>query len=114
METLSLEQGMLVSTCPTIWALRMRVSMSAIGSLMLIGRSLPARLDYARHFAVERELAQLDAPESELLVDAARPPGQRATVAQAHRRGIARQPLQLGARGFAILVRGLHVVDDLE
>src|SRR5580765_2784880 len=102
METLSLEQGMLVSTCPTSWALRMRVSMSAIGSLMLIGRSLPARLDYTRHFAVQRELAQLDAPESELLVYAARPPRQSATVAQAHRRGIPWQPLQLGARRVAV------------
>src|SRR5436190_13223834 len=114
METLSLEQGMLVSTCPTIWALRMRVSMSAIGSLILIAGSLPARLDHARHLAVQRELAQLDAPEAEFLVHAARPPGQRAAVAQPHRRGIARQPLQLGAGRFAVLVGGLDVVDRLE
>src|SRR5258706_3437296 len=102
---------MLASTCPTIWALRMRVSMSAIGSLMLIARSLPARLDDARHLAVQSEIAQLDAPEAEFLVHPAWPPGQRATVAQPDRRGIARQPLQLGARGVAVLVRSLHVVD---
>src|SRR5688572_10616109 len=114
MEIFSLEQGMLTSTCPTIWALRMRVSMSAIGSLMLIADSLPARLDHAGHLAAHRELAQLDASKAEFLVDAARAPGQRAAVAQPHRRGVARQPLQLGARRVAILVRRLDVVNHLE
>src|SRR6185503_5737481 len=111
MEIFSLEQGMPTSTCPTIWALRMRVNMSAIGSLMLIADSLPARLDHTRHFAVQRELAQLDASKTEFPVHAARPAGQRAAVAQAHRRRVARQALQLGARGLAVLVGGLDVAD---
>src|SRR5258705_3343417 len=114
MEIFSLEQGMLTSTCPTIWALRMRVNMSAIGSLMLIACSLPARLDHAGHLAAHRQFAQLDAPQAELLVHAARAPGEGATVAQAHRRRVARQPLQLGARRVAVLVGRLLVVDHLE
>src|SRR5512143_2251484 len=114
METFSFEQGMLTSTCPTIWALRMRVNMSAIGSVMLIARSLPARLDHAGDLAAQRELAQLVAAEAELAVDAARAPGQRAAVAQARGRGVARQLLQLRARSIALLVGGLLVVDRLE
>src|SRR5258708_35314438 len=108
MEIFSLEQGMLTSTCPTIWALRMRVNMSAIGSLMLIADSLPARLDHAGHFAAHRQFAQLDAPQAELLVHAARAPGEGATVAQEHRRSIARQPLQIRERRVAVLVGRLQ------
>src|SRR3954464_2591080 len=36
MDAFSLDAGIATSTCPTIWALRMRTSMSAMGSLMLI------------------------------------------------------------------------------
>src|SRR6476660_1158413 len=43
-ELFSLDAGITVSVCPTIWALRMRISMSAIGSLMLIDLSLPCSL----------------------------------------------------------------------
>src|SRR5260221_3017157 len=114
MEIFSFEQGMLTSTCPTIWALRMRVSMSAIGSVMLIADSLPARLDHAGDLAAQRQFAQLVAPEAELAVHAARPPGEGAAVAQPHRRGVARQLLQLGARRVAVLVAGLGVLDYLE
>src|SRR4030095_14558284 len=103
MEALILEAGIDTSVCPTIWALRMRTSMSAIGSLMLMQVSLPAGLDHAGHLAAQREIAQLVAPQAELAVDPARPAGQRAAVAQAHRRGVARQLLQLVARLFARL-----------
>src|SRR5262245_61334217 len=92
----------------------MRTSMSAIGSLMLMRSSLPARLDDARHLALEGEIAQLVAREAELAVHAARPAGERAAVAQAHRRGVARQLLQLVACLGLGLVRGTGVVDDLE
>src|SRR5690242_4580391 len=102
------------STCPTIWALRMRVSMSAIGSVMLIALSSPARFDDARHFAAHRELTQLVAREAEFLVHAARTAGQRAAVAQPDRRGVARQLLQLDARRFLVLVGCLDVVQHLE
>src|SRR5436309_13132067 len=93
----------------------MRVSMSAIGSCILISASpLPARLDDAGHFALEREVAQLVATQAELAIDAARPAGEGAAVARAHRRRVARQLLQLAARFFLRLVGGARVVDDLE
>src|SRR5947207_1054309 len=93
----------------------MRVSMSAIGSCILISASpLPARLDDAGHFALEREVAQLVAPEAELAIDAARQASEGAAVAQAHRRGVARQFLQLAARFFLRFVGGARVIDDLE
>src|SRR3989304_625360 len=114
MDIFSFEYGMLTSTCPTIWALRMRVSISAIGSVMLIADSLPARLDHARNLAAHRKLAQFDPPQGELAVHAPRASGQRAAVAQPHRRSVARQLLQLGARGVPVLIGGLGVVDHLE
>src|SRR5215831_14128153 len=92
----------------------MRVSMSETGSLMLIVVSLPARLDHAGHLALEREIAELVAAEAELAVHAARPAGERAAVAQAHRRGVARQLLQLVARGFLRLVGGARILQDLQ
>src|SRR6185436_7418757 len=118
MEALILDAGIATSVCPTIWALRMRTSMSAMGSLILMRFSLPSFLptclDHAGHLAAQRQIAQLVAPQAELAVDPARPAGQRATVAQPHRGGVARQPLQLAARLFARLVGGALVVDDLE
>src|SRR5207302_1252492 len=92
----------------------MRISMSAIGSLMLIDVSLPARLDHAGHLAAQRQLAQLVASQAELAVYAAWSAGQRAAVAQAHRRGVARQLLQLVAGRLLGLVGGTRVVDHLE
>src|SRR5207245_11644969 len=91
----------------------MRVSMSAIGSCMLIGFSSPARFDDAGDFAAQGEVAQLVATQAELAIHAARTPGERAAVAQAHRRRIARQLLQLGASLFARLVGSARIVDDL-
>src|SRR5258706_6798258 len=114
MDAFSLDAGIETSTCPTIWALRMRTSMSAMGSLMLIVFPLPACLDDAGHFALEREVAQLVAAQAELAIHAARPAGQRAAVAQPHRRRVARQLLQLVARGFLGLVGGAGVIDHLE
>src|SRR5688572_19200133 len=114
MAAFSREAGITVSVCPTIWALRMRVSMSETGSLMLIVVSLPARLDHAGHLALEREVAQLVAPQPELAIHAARPAGQRAAVAQPHRGSVARQLLQLVAGGFFRLVGGAGIVQHLK
>src|SRR5262245_46270031 len=96
------------------WALRMRVSMSAIGSVMLMLGLLPARLDHARDLAVQRDQPQLPARQPELAVNPARAPGQRAAVPQPHRRGVARQLLQLLARRVALLDRQLLVIGDLQ
>src|SRR5207245_5737767 len=49
-----------------------------------------------------------------LAIDAARPAGEGAAVAQPHGRGVARQLLQLAARFFLRLVGGARVVDDLK
>src|SRR5438045_7001199 len=92
----------------------MRVSMSAIGSCMLIWLSLPARLDDAGHLALERQVAQLVATQPEHAVDATRTARQGAAIAQTHGRGVARQLLQLEPRLFLRLFGGPHVVDDLE
>src|SRR5689334_14512458 len=108
------EAGIETSEWPTSCALRMRVSMSAIGSCMLITSPLPARLDDSRDFALEGKVAELVAGEPELAIHAARTPGQRAAVADTDRRRVARQLLQLGARFLFRLVGGTRVVDDLE
>src|SRR5205085_9169797 len=108
------DAGIVTSAWPTSCAFLMRVSMSAIGSCMLIRSPLPARLDDAGHFAAQREIAQLVPAEAELAIDAARSAGERAAVANAHRRGVARQLLQLGARLFPCLIRRASVVDDVE
>src|SRR2546430_12667041 len=95
----------------------MRISMSAIGSLMLIDVSLPSFLptcpDHPWNFAAQRQVAQLVAPQAELAVHAARPAGQRAAVAQAHRGGVPRQHLQLDAGRSLGLVDGARAADLL-
>src|SRR5207247_3424925 len=110
---LTFDDGIVTTARSTICALRMRVSMSAIGSVMLIGSSLlPARLDDAGNLAAHRIFAKLVAAQTELAENAARTTGQRAAVAKPRRVGVARQLLQLEARGEAILVGNLRVLDD--
>src|SRR5215472_16192941 len=101
--TLTPDDGMWTVAFSASCALRMRVSMSAIGSVMLICDSLPARLDDARDLAAHRDLAQLVAAEPELSEHAPWTPGQRAAIAQPGRARVARQRLQLAARRGAIL-----------
>src|SRR5688500_5848913 len=91
----------------------MRVRRSAIGSVMLMFRSSPARLAQARDVAAHRGPAQLHAPEAELAVVAARAARDRAAAAGAARARVARQLLQRLDRGHAVLVRGLRVADLL-
>src|SRR5687768_9582340 len=118
MEAFSFEAGIATSVCPTSWALRMRISMSATGSLMLMPDLLPSFLptcfDDPRHFTLQRQVTQLVPGQAELAEHAARPSGEGAAVAQSHRRGIARQLLQLQARLFLRLVGCARVVHDLE
>src|SRR5512135_3702262 len=95
-----------------ICALRMRVNMSEIGSLMLIVSPLPACLDHTGDFAAHRVFAQLAATQAEFAERAARTPRQRTAVAQTHRAGIARKRLQLLARLGALFVTQLDVGND--
>src|SRR3569623_427235 len=84
MEAFTFEAGMLTSAFCARCALRMRVSMSAMGSVILIIHAyllipvivradvwrlrLPARLDQTRHITAHRRLAQLVASEPELAI----------------------------------------------
>src|SRR5919109_418558 len=64
------EVGISTVSCSALFALRMRASMSAIGSVS-IGAS-PAGLGHAGDLPLVRELAQADPAEAELAVDGAR------------------------------------------
>src|SRR6476646_2756988 len=66
------ETGMRVTSASAVLALRMRVSMSAMGSVVMQS-PLPARLRHAGDHARVRELAQADAAQPELPVHGARP-----------------------------------------
>src|SRR6201986_1065431 len=62
--TFIFEDGIVACSCSALLALRMRVSMSAIGSVSI---SLPARLGHARDRTLMRELGQADAAQAESL-----------------------------------------------
>src|SRR5476649_1618422 len=112
MARFTFDAGITTLTFSVACALRMRVNMSAMGSLMLIYALLPARLDHSRDLATHGDLADLVAPQTELAERAARAAGHGAAVAQPHGRGIARQRLQLGARFFLGVVGRLGILDD--
>src|SRR5262245_22023002 len=79
------EDGMRTLSCSATLALRMRVSMSAIGSVIVIVRlPSPARLRDTGHFAGVHHLAQADAAEPELAEVRARAPATAAPVVRAH------------------------------
>src|SRR5579863_10439735 len=67
-DSLSLELGILTLSCMAVLALRIRVSMSAMGSVIVIGASLPspARLGDAGDLPRVHHDAQADATEPEL------------------------------------------------
>src|SRR5687767_8110988 len=100
----------LPADCP----LRMRVSRSATGSVMLIGACLlPARLHETGDFAAIGHFADLGARQAELAVHAARPAGQLAAVAATGGAGIARLLLQFHLRLGACLVGSTRIADQL-
>src|SRR5215213_3815996 len=89
--TLSLEIGTSSRSCLARRALRIRLSRSAMGSVMLIVSLLeslkpasPARLDHAGQIALQRQLAEVDAAETELAVVAAGAAADPAAVAIPH------------------------------
>src|SRR2546430_6140249 len=81
--TFSLDVGISARSCSALLALRMRVSMSATGSVSK-SRLLPRALGHAGNHAFMGELAQADAAEPELLEDGARPPAAVAAGVVAH------------------------------
>src|SRR5881227_4013290 len=80
--SLSFEDGMRTSSCIATLPLRMRVSMSAIGSVIVIGS--PTRLGDAGDLAGVRHVTEADAAEAELAVDGLRSPALPATRVGAH------------------------------
>src|SRR5580765_5330784 len=83
MSTFIFEVGITTFSCSALLALRMRVSMSAIGPVS-IASLLPARLRHARDRTLMRELAQADPTEAELLEHSARPAAPVAPRVVAH------------------------------
>src|SRR5579872_2229205 len=94
----------------------MRLSRSPSGSFMDIVRaSLPARLQQTGNEPFRAELAQRDARQLVLAIEAARPPGHLAAIADAAGRRIARQFGELERRRETILDRlGLVLGDRLQ
>src|SRR5688500_18678257 len=67
--------------CFAVTALRMRVIMSEIGSVISVFSRLPGALRHAGHVAFERQLSEAEAAHVELAHVRARPPAQLAPVA---------------------------------
>src|ERR1044071_6755417 len=81
--TFSFELGISARSCSALLALRIRVSMSATGSVS-ISSLLPGALGHARDHALVGELAQADPAEPELLEHGARAPAAVAAGVVAH------------------------------
>src|SRR6185503_6368612 len=78
---LSLERGMSTRRWPAVQAFRMRVSISATGSVMLMLSSLsPAGLAHAGDVPLQRELAETDPAQSELPEHRSHPPAALTTA----------------------------------
>src|SRR3569623_2244902 len=105
------EAGTLTVALDTICALRMRVSRSAMGALMLMEflLALPAGLDHAGDVATEGHLADLVAGQPELAERAARAARDAAAVALAGGVCVAGQLLERQARGCALFVALLGI-----
>src|SRR5215470_5895522 len=89
----------------------MRAIMSPSGSI-IGATSLPARLDQARDQPAGTEIAQRDARHLELAIEAARPAGELAAIADAARRRVARQLRELERRREPLLHRLALVARD--
>src|SRR3984957_18175316 len=109
----SFEEARCTSGLPADWPFLMRVRRSAMGSVILMRCSSPARLDETRNFAAIGDFADLHARQPELAVHAARTAGDRAAVALPRGARVARHRLQLRLRRLPLLVSGLRAADQL-
>src|SRR5262245_18850662 len=101
------EVGMEAVSCSARFALRMRVSMSAIGSVSIV-RLLPARLRHARDRALVCEVAQADA--AKLVPPVHRPRAPAAVAARVGGDRVLRRALLLRSQrllGHVLLVPSL-------
>src|SRR5262245_10354131 len=80
MPTLRREAGIATDFFEIRFAFRMRVSMSATGSVIMAVISLPGRLSHAGDLAAQGARAQTDAAHAELPVDRARAAAQAAAA----------------------------------
>src|SRR5690349_10910201 len=118
MATFNFDDGIATVGFSTICALRMRVSISAMGSLMLIRNSpdrscaprSPAGLDHAGDVTLEGKLTDLVARQAELAEGSAGAARQPAAIALAGRVGVAGQLLKLETGGIALFLGLLRVV----
>src|SRR5215212_11614484 len=95
------------------FALRIRVSMSAIGSVIMALGPLPARLADARDQPVGRQVAETDAADPELPVHGPRPPADLAPLPDVGQLP-GRHHLGLDPLGLGLAHLGLVGVDPLE
>src|SRR3972149_8866041 len=78
--TFSFAAGMSTFSCSARLALRMRVSMSAMGSVTMSCPLLPRRLDHARNLALQGQLPEADPAHVELPEVPPGPPAQLAAL----------------------------------
>src|SRR5439155_24042769 len=105
----SFEAGAATTAWRACCPLRMRVSMSPRGSVIMARLPSPARFEHAGDQTGRGQLADRDARQFELPVIAARPPGQGAAVADPRDGAVARQFGQLQLRFEGLLGRRLTV-----
>src|ERR1700732_3207396 len=105
MAVFNFDDAICPSGLPAVWPLRMRVSRSAMGSVMLIGRPSPARLRKTRNLAPEGDFTDLHAGQPEFAIHAARTARDRAPIPLARWARIPGHRLQLRLCGRAF-VRG--------
>src|SRR5262245_42022470 len=74
---------------------------------------LPARLPHARQLTLQREVAQRDARDRELLVVAARAARELAAAVEPRRARVARQLRELRLRLELVVDRGLRILERL-
>src|SRR6056297_4006019 len=106
------EAGVRTVDLPRICALRMRVSISPIGSF--ISRvSLPARFHHAGQLPGGAQVAQRDPADFQLAVIGVRTPRKLTAVVQARGRAVARQLRELEGGAETLFHRLVLIVDDL-
>src|SRR3954467_1704267 len=83
-DSFSFDDGISTSSWNAVFAFRRRVSMSAIGSVIMRATSSPRCLGHAGHFAGVGHGAEADAAQTEALVDGARATATAAPRVPAH------------------------------
>src|SRR6056297_3687702 len=106
------EAGVRTVDLPRIWLLRIRVSISPIGSFISLPSS-PARFHNAGQLPGRAQIAQRDTGNLEFAVIRMRTTSQLAAVVQPGRRAVARQLCQLQGGAEPLFHRLAFVTDDL-